>query len=477
MSTIKNIAKNSGIFLFGNIMNYVLDLVVLVYLSRYLGITGYGIYTFVFTYIFFFGILANLGIQKILIRELATQKKDAGKIVGNAIIIKFILSTIAILLSLLIINILNYPQETRILVYFASLTLLFLALEDSFSAYFLSTLEAKYAIASSISGKVVSTALVLGIIYFKMDLLYIVISFIISSIVYLYVSFRFSQKFFKLELKWDTIIIKRLFKSSIPLAITQVLGVIYYRIDVIMLSLMKTFSDVGLYAAAYKITEAMNIIPLAIGQSIFPLMSKYHLTSKESLAELYERSILIVMIIGLPIAIGTTVLSEKIILLIYGQKFLFSATALSILVWAEFMIFFRPTLNNIVIAMNKEKIIPYIAGAMAVLNVIMNLLIIPKYGYLGASVTTFITQFMEIACFYYYANNNLLKISIGRPILKIVFINMLLLIVIVILNMFISLFPIIFISILVYAIMVYYSGILTANELDLFKNILKKVRH
>ncbi len=474
MNAIKNIAKNSGTIILGNLINYGLDFLVLIYLSRYLGRDGYGIYSFVLTYIFFFGILANLGIQKILIRELSLEKMESGKIVGNALIIKFILSISSILISFLIINLLGYPVETRNLVYIASLSLLFLALEDSFSAFFLANLKAKYSVLSSISGKLVSTVLILAIIHTKMDLSYIIAAIVISSIINLLVSFLFSRGSIMVKLEWDGQIVKRLFKSSIPLAITQVLAIIYYRIDVIMLSAMKSFSDVGLYAAAYKLTEALNIIPLALGQSIFPLMSKYHLTSRKSLEELYERSLIIVLTIGLPIAVGTTILSDKIISLIYGDAFIASANALSILIWAEVMIFLRPSLNNIIVAMNKEKIIPYIAGSMALLNVILNFIVIPKYSYIGASATTLVTQFLEIACFYYYINKNLIKISITKQIMKLILINALLFVFILTLNNFISLLPIVFLSILLYAFLVYYSKILTTNELELFRSILKR---
>ncbi|VVB84518.1 Polysaccharide biosynthesis protein [uncultured archaeon] len=474
MSNIKDIFENSGVIIIGTLMNNAIDFFVLVFLSRYLGSNGFGVYSFIFTYLFFFGIFANLGIKKVLMRELAHENIDTGKYVGNAIFIKLFLSIISMFLSVLIVNLLGYPLETRELAYIACVSLLFLSLEETFSAIFLVNLKSKYTVISSFSAKIISAISTLSIIYYKLDLRYIFIAYVISTFINLLVTFHFSRKYLKPKYEWDVNIVKVLFKSTIPLALTQILAMIYYKIDVIMLSVMKTFSDVGLYTAGYRLTDALNIIPQALAQTTFPLMAKYHLTSKKSFTELYERSMMIMFMIGLPIALGTTILSEKIVIFIYGASFLPSALVLSILIWAEIMIFFRQILNNVVIAMNREKIIPYIAGSMASLNVFINILVIPKYSYIGASVTTLVTQFLEIACYYYYIDKNLVKINFLKPALKLIFVNCLLFIFIMIVNNFLPFFFTIALSIILYACLIYYFGMLKPNELAFFKDRFRK---
>jgi O-antigen/teichoic acid export membrane protein len=166
---------------------------------------------------------------------------------------------------------------------------------------------------------------------------------------------------------------------------------IYSRIDQIMLFKMKGAKAVGYYAAAVKLTEIFNIIPVAFMTSIFLLFSKYFVTSQEKLEKTYKLSFKYLSTAIMPIAVGISILSEPIIRLIYGEQFLGSSLALRILIWSEVFVFLGSVHISILISVGLQKLDFIFTSSGAIVNIILNLLLIPHYGIVGASIATVIS--------------------------------------------------------------------------------------
>ena len=128
MRTVRKIAKNTGGVIAGNVAFGFISLFVIVYLARYLGTEGFGKYSFVFVYLAFFNIITDLGLQQILVREMAREPSTTPKLIGNAYVIRLLLTVFAVGLTIIIITLLPYPADTTLYVYIASFTLLFMRL-------------------------------------------------------------------------------------------------------------------------------------------------------------------------------------------------------------------------------------------------------------------------------------------------------------------------------------------------------------
>ncbi|MCE5213553.1 MAG: polysaccharide biosynthesis C-terminal domain-containing protein, partial [Methanobacterium sp.] len=151
---------------------------------------------------------------------------------------------------------------------------------------------------------------------------------------------------------------------------------------------------VGLYNAAYRLVLVFLFVPSVLNTAIFPAMSQFYINSKESLNVAYKKYFNYMAIIGIPLGIGTTLLADKIILLIYGAEFSNAVIALQILVWSAVIIFMSGAFARLLEASDKQMAITKIAAICAVFNIILNLIVIPKYGYVGASVITVLTEFL-----------------------------------------------------------------------------------
>lgn len=209
------------------------------------------------------------------------------------------------------------------------------------------------------------------------------------------------------------------------------------------------------------------------GNAIYPVLSRFYISSKKSLVLAYEKSFKYMFIIGLPIATGIYIFSDKIILLLYGKVYIESAIVLSILSGYLFLKFLNPVTGFTLMAINKQKSRLFSQGLSALLNIILNFILIPLYGFIGAAIATLITEiifFITYTLFIYkYKFNFWFVLSfVHKPIIAIAV-------------MIFSLFLIesLFLAIIVGAI-VYFAVLLTLRILDeqdktLFNNIIKNV--
>lgn len=418
MSTVQRVAKNTGIVIAGDVIFSIISLFVTIYLARYLGTVGFGKYSFVFAFLAFFNIITDLGLQAILVRDMSRDSSIAPKLIGNAYIIRLILTVIAVVLSMVVITLMSYPPDTTTYIYIAAFTLLFISFSDLYRTIFQANLRMEYSVFARLSFKILSTGLILWIIFSRGTLMHIMIALVFSEMVKTLLSYSFSRKFVRPRFEIDFGLWKYLFKECLPLAMTSVIWVIYYQTDKIMLSMMMGDASVGIYSAAHKLCDPLLLISGALTISLFPVMSAYFKSSKEKLIKSYTLGIRYLLIIMLPIAIGITLLSDKIILLIYGAEFAHSVTALQILIWSIVFGSINSVLFNLLISIDRQKLNTLSTGLCAIVNVALNLILIPILSYNGAAIATVATGVVLFAACLYFVSKHLLILPVHKILVK-----------------------------------------------------------
>ena len=418
LSTVQRVARNTGIIVVGDIIFKVISLIVTIYLARYLGTVGFGKYSFVFAYLAFFNIITDLGLQQILVREMARDHTIAPKLIGNAFLIRLILTVFAVVSSLVIITFMSYPADTTTYVYIASLTLLFISFSDFYRTIFEANLRMEYNVFSRITFKVLSAALILWIIFCGGTLMQVMMALVFSEMAKTILNYSFSRKFVRPQFEIDFELWKYLVRAALPLALSSVIWVIYYQIDKVMLSIMQGDASVGIYSAAYKLCEPFSLIAGALMISLFPIMSAYFKSSKERLIKTYRLGIKYILIIMLPIAMGTTLLADKIILLIYKAPFAASITVLQILVWTMVFASLNFVMSNLLVAMDKQKLYTISTGLCAISNVTLNFFLIPMLSYNGAAIATVVTNVVLLVASFYFVSKHLLLLPVHKSLAK-----------------------------------------------------------
>lgn len=394
MNTIQRVAKNTGVLFFSQVASYILSFFFMMYTARYLGAEGFGILSFALAFAGIFGVFADLGLSLLTVREVARDKSLARKYLGNFTIMKIILAAITFALIAFFANFLGYPRQTINVVYIVALSTIF----TSFLQMFYSVFQAFERMEYQSFGQILSSGLMLSAVFFAISQGFSVVGFawiylIVNTITLTYAFIVCVSKFVLLKMEVDWSFWKSAIKEAWPFGLTGILVTVYYWIDSVMLSLMHGNVVVGWYNAAYRLFYVLLFIPNIINAAIFPSMSRFYISSKNSLIFGTKHYFKLMLIIGLPMGIVTTLLADKIILLIFGRGYIQSIIAIRILIWAMVFIFINAPFAQLFGAVDKQVLTTIIAFIGMVENIVLNLLLIPKFSFVGASATTVVTEF------------------------------------------------------------------------------------
>lgn len=417
LNTIQKIAKNTGILILADIISKLFGFLFIVYVARHLGAEGFGILSFAIAFTGIFGVLVDLGLSTLTVREVAKDKSLARKYLGNVVTIKIIFTTITIGLIILTINLLDYPEQTIKVVYLVSLSVIFGAFTGMFNSIFQAFERMEY---NSI-GMVLNSILLLSGALFAIRQGYGVIGFasiyLLASIIVMGYSFVICIRKFvtpKLEINWA--FWKGMIKKALPIMIGTILMVFYTRIDIVMLSLMKGDEAVGWYDAAWRFVGMFMSIPAIYMMAIFPVMSSFYNSSHNSLEILYQRSFRYLFMLALPIGVGVTILAERLIFLIFGSEFVSSIQVLQILAWVLIFSFPIGLLGYLLVAIDRIELNALSAGIGVLVNISLNLILIPLFSYVGASVSTLIAQLTLFIALYYFLSKNSCTIPLNTAV-------------------------------------------------------------
>lgn len=391
--TARRITANFASLLTSQIISRVLQLIIFAYLARMLGKEDFGIFSFAFAFGLLIAIIADFGLSSILVREISRDKKSASKYLSNALIIKVFLSIITIILSFLFLNIMGYSQEVKAVAY----VMLGFALLQTFTELYYAIFRAFERMHYDAFIKLLRVLMLLAAIFYLIrngfGLLESSFAFFAIEAIVLIVAFLITYtRFVKISFEFDYAFSRELMKSSSLFFFSMIFIGMYLYIDQIMISKMRGTTEVGLYSAAANIIIALIFIPQMYGNAIYPVFSRFYLTSKKMLKYAYERSFKYMFILGLPAASGIFVLSDSIILALYGEEYIASSIVLKILSGYIFLKFLNPLTGYTLISINKQGSRLFGQGTAALINILLNLILIPKYGIVGAASATLITE-------------------------------------------------------------------------------------
>jgi O-antigen/teichoic acid export membrane protein len=227
----------------------------------------------------------------------------------------------------------------------------------------------------------------------------------------------FVRRFIQLRLEYDWKYWKHIASQAFPIGLVLIFGFVYYKIDSIMLSVLRGMVDVGVYGTAYKLLEVLQTVPSMFLGAAFPLITKYAESKDKRLRGAFQKQFDFLVLIAVPLVIGTFVLAGPIISLIAGSKgseFLHtstvtffgqqitSVTCLKILIFSVGVSFISQLYNYMIVSLGKQKVMIWPTVGFAAFNFLVNLYLIPRYSYLGASVSTLATEMIVCATYYHY---------------------------------------------------------------------------
>ncbi len=389
----QKIAFNTIVQIIGKMITTAISVVMLAYLARYLGVEGYGDFTVIFALLGFFAIIADIGFYNVAVREISKHPEKAKDIMGNIFSLRIIFALAFLILAPIVGYFVPvYSEGVKIGILFGTLSFLFVLINQLFVSIFQAHLRMDRTVISDVFARIVLFCLVMLCIGLKLTLLHFVLAHVVANLVLCLVSFAMSRKFLIFSIKFDIKYWKYILSEAIPLGVIIVLGLIYFKVDSIMLSFMKDSVAVGIYGAPYKVLEILITIPAIFMGSVFPVVSRYIKNKDPRAKTSFIESFDFMSIMAFPIVVGMFIMAKPIVLLVLGQEFFASILVLQYLIFAVLIIFFGTIMGYFITVANLQRKLVWVYILSVFVNVVGNLFLIPRYSYVGASIATIFTE-------------------------------------------------------------------------------------
>lgn len=402
---LQKVLNNAG-WLFGDrLLRMGVGLLVGIWIARYLGPSNYGMLSYAASLVGIFTSLAILGLEGIIVRDLVRFPERESEILGTTFSLRLLAGIFSYLLTVTTVFILR-PDDglTQMMVAVMGWVLVFNS-ADTIDLWFQSKVRAKYVVYAKNGAFLLSSILRLAFVLMKAP----VVAFAVANaaeaalgaagLLYVYHRDRQSIKRWKASLE----LARELLKDSWPLVLSGVVYMVSLRIDQVMLGQMADAHEVGVYASAVKIAEIWFFIPTALVTSVFPNIVRAKESSEEEFHSRLQKLYNLLAFIGYAIAVPTTVLAGFVVHLLYGDAYVAAAPMLIFLIWSDLFVNLGVARNSYLLAMGWSWSLFSMALSGMVLNVALNLILIPRYGGTGAAIATCTSYWVAAhgACYFY----------------------------------------------------------------------------
>lgn len=394
MTLTRKIASNTSIQFSSRILMVIISLIMVTFLTRYLGLGKYGSYTTAIAFVALFNTFADFGISQVVILEIAKRPRDRQKIISAGLALKIIIGIIIFALPPLIAFFLPYPYDVKIGILICSLATYPLSISSLFVTIFQIKLQIYRNVIASISARIV--ALILTLIFIKtgQGLIYFFLAILIGNFFEFAINLILVLPLEKIKLVFDKKLYLMILGKSWPLAIVLGLSMIAFRIDTIILSLLKNQEAVGIYGVPYKAVDILLTVPGIFIGFVFPLLSAHFINNRPRLLKTTQKTFDAMLVVGAYILFVVLLLAPYIINLIAGSAFTASVTPFKYLSLAIFLIFANATIPYLLIAAGEFKQLIRRNVFLLAANIILNLILIPSFSYNGAAIATVIAEFL-----------------------------------------------------------------------------------
>ncbi len=480
-----SILENASFLFISHIIGRLLAFILTIVLPRYLkgGFDDLGKYFFAFWFTNLFSSITEFGLHTPFIREVAFDKAKTTLMVSNAFVIRVILCIITFLFYTVIAN-WQYSGDIVKLIYIIGLSEIINAIAQLFRCLFRAYENMLYEALGVIIERIVVFFVGISVVILGYGIVAFSLIVLVASVANLvFTSTIMVLKFSKIDLKLVNLqFIIGLLRKSLPFALGGMLYMAYFRVDGILLkNLLGESGDLamGWYGTGYSFINALTmIIPGAFMGAVFPVMSR----ANESLSKLYTKSIKLMLILGFPIAIGVTFIADQIVLILYPlSKFSYAdqnalSMILKVLIWAGLLLFLNTVIITLYRATDSRKVFLITTAISLFANVLSNVILIPRYSYLGTSVSMIISESLYTILGATYIQMSICKINEFKFLPKMILALIILAITLyafnrlVLINQYFHIFFIVFTGFIVYSAVILLTRAVDSEDIAIIRH-------
>lgn len=399
MSSGQRIIKNSVFLTTSQVTAKLVNFLLILILTRYLGREGFGLYSYSFAYVSMFYFLTHMGISNLLIKDVARQKDSANDYISYSLPLVLLLSSAFLIIVNAIPIILNWNSNERFITLFFSIYFLFDALGKYFYAIMQAFERMGYQAVLFAAERISLLLSSLYCWYTNQSLVTLVAFFSIVIGIKTLVSYIIVNKeFVQISLSWQPSRFKPILKDSYPFALVLLFSAVSARADLLILRGFHSTEFVAIYSTARKIIEALSFLPENIAAAVFPSLAYFFVSQRNKFNETFRQSFLVIILIAIPIGISLFILSPRIINLLFEPEFSDAYIPLRWLSIGLLILYLRMGLSVVLNTTGNQHIFALIYGISMLVNIFTNFILVPKFDTLGASLAVIFSELSLVLC-------------------------------------------------------------------------------
>jgi O-antigen/teichoic acid export membrane protein len=415
------IIKNTFWVAAGTTLTKIIRIAVIIYVARVLGSESYGIFAYTISLVAIFALFSDIGLTSILTKELSGESPEKEEYLATTVIVKLFFLILSVCLAALFAPIISKFDEAKPLLIIMAVTLALESLQGFFYSITRSQNKMEVEAGLSVFTEIVVTSLILASFFRNPTIEYLAYSYMIGNLIGVIITVLILRshliktiKLFNKKFLWSIL------TRSGPFAIMSAFGIFSTNIDSVIIGEFGTPHTLGLYAAAQKPIGLMRVLPNFLSISLFPLINKLSFTDeKERLSKLLEKSATAALAMALPIVVGGIIIANPLLIKLFGEEFGGATLTFQLLLVSILIIFPASMISDLIIAKNKQKIFIKSSILGALTNVILDLILIPKYGITGSAFAT-IVSVLVVNLVILYEAKKIMEFNIITKIGKIV---------------------------------------------------------
>ncbi len=437
MSEIKTLFKNVSWVTTSQVIVNLCAFFWTIAIARYLGVNDYGILSFAISFTVLLGMGTDIGMSTFATREISKDRSKTHKFINNVLPFKIILSIALFIVTALILILLGYNKLTIEVALIISIETIFICMIKFIGGVFQAYENQKINSIGEMIAAILLLIFTFIVIMFDWGLIGVALSYALAYLIFLlHMIFNMNKSFGIPKFEWDFKFWKETAIKSIPFGLSIFFYTVYFSIDIVMIQMMAGDYATGLYNSAYKIVSVFAAFYVIYQYVIFPLMSKLYAENTDLLKLSFEQAFKYSLLILLPISIGVYFYSRYIINLIYSSQYALASPAMQILIWTVVFLFINGVATSLLNSIGKEVSVTKIYLVAAIFNIVLNYLTIPVWSYIGASVTTVLSEILILVLMMYSISKTEYKpdLSLLKTIFKLVICGIILAIVLYLIN-------------------------------------------
>jgi O-antigen/teichoic acid export membrane protein len=392
MSEKRDIFVNTAAQVIGRVFTLIFALISVKLITNSLGPVGTGEYNTINTYINFFIVIADLGLFSVTVREISRNPKKERKIISNVFVIRLITAFLTAIVAASIVFFTRYGQNVKIGTLIASTFIFFNLMSSVYDMILQTRLKMQFSALAEFISRFLALVALFVVIRYSGNFLWIISTIPLFSILIFLTKWLFAKRFLSFSPAFDQKFSGWIFALAWPMGVVFIVDNLYFKIDTLLLFIIKGAAEVGIYTVAYKILEVTVFAGSYFASSLKPAISRSIINNKPYLSNIISKSFLVMIILALPITIISAAFPKEIVIFLSNTEFTAGSKALVFLGFTLPIIYLDILLGEILVANDERKLLIKIAIFILSFNFILNLILIPRYSFMGAAFVTFLSE-------------------------------------------------------------------------------------